>query len=236
MRSLVVLVTMIGAACGGSPKEQPVVQPQPVANAVPEPAPEPQPEPKPVVAEDPPMARSAGVLGSTTLQPGGTFASLTGTGDISSGFDDTNTYGGLPDVKIGEPKTKGKLGKAVIRRHVKQNIAKITYCYEKQLLADATLAGKLEVQFTIEADGTVSAATASGVHADIESCVAEVIKGIEFPKPKRGTVQVTYPFELRSTGVSGVRHHYFHLPARSVGASARAAAAERRTATSTRVA
>lgn len=36
-------------------------------------------------------ARNAGVLGSQ----GGAFASLTGTGDISSGFDDVNIYGGL---------------------------------------------------------------------------------------------------------------------------------------------
>ena len=40
-------------------------------------------------------AHSAGLLGSTALQQGGSFASLTGTGDISSGFDDSNIYGGL---------------------------------------------------------------------------------------------------------------------------------------------
>src|SRR5688572_30751892 len=42
-------------------------------------------------------ARAAGVIGSTALTQGGAFASLTGTGDISSGFDDTNIYGGLVD-------------------------------------------------------------------------------------------------------------------------------------------
>ena len=38
---------------------------------------------------------AAGLLGATTLQQGGAFASLTGTGDISSGFDDPDFDGGL---------------------------------------------------------------------------------------------------------------------------------------------
>jgi len=48
------------------------------------------------------QARTAGILGSTALVQGGAFASLTGTGDISSGFDDTNIYGGLLGNEAGE--------------------------------------------------------------------------------------------------------------------------------------
>src|SRR5260221_6298018 len=48
------------------------------------------------------QARTAGILGSTALSQGGAFASLTGTGDISSGFDDTNIYGGLLGNEAGE--------------------------------------------------------------------------------------------------------------------------------------
>ena len=48
------------------------------------------------------QARNAGILGSTALTQGGAFASLTGTGDISSGFDDTNIYGGLLGNEAGE--------------------------------------------------------------------------------------------------------------------------------------
>ncbi|MBV8762940.1 MAG: FHA domain-containing protein, partial [Deltaproteobacteria bacterium] len=47
-------------------------------------------------------ARTAGILGNTALVQGGAFASLTGTGDISSGFDDTNIYGGLLGNEAGE--------------------------------------------------------------------------------------------------------------------------------------
>ncbi len=47
-------------------------------------------------------ARTAGILGSSALTQGGAFASLTGTGDVSSGFDDSNIYGGLLGNEAGE--------------------------------------------------------------------------------------------------------------------------------------
>ena len=40
-------------------------------------------------------ARTQGVLGAAALTQGGAFASLTGTGDFSSGFDDVDIQGGL---------------------------------------------------------------------------------------------------------------------------------------------
>jgi hypothetical protein len=48
------------------------------------------------------QARTAGVLGSAALTQGGTFASITGTGDISSGFDDIDIQGGLLGNEPGE--------------------------------------------------------------------------------------------------------------------------------------
>ena len=212
------------------------------------------------------QARNAGILGSTALVQGGAFASLTGTGDISSGFDDTNIYGGLlgneagemnggfgfgrsgfgpggggtgwgtigtgrygtighgsgtgsgygvgggrggmrgrtaavPTVSIGQPNAQGDLDKAIIRRYIKRNIQKITYCYEKQLLAKPGLAGTVSTQFFITPNGNVASATGSGVDPEVANCVADVIKGIEFPKPKGGGgVQVNYPFTFRPAG------------------------------------
>src|SRR6185295_5751989 len=48
------------------------------------------------------QSRNAGFLGSEFLNKGGAFASLTGTGDLSSGFDDSNIYGGLLGSEAGE--------------------------------------------------------------------------------------------------------------------------------------
>jgi hypothetical protein len=212
------------------------------------------------------QARTAGILGSTALQQGGAFASLTGTGDISSGFDDSNIYGGLlgneagemnggfgygrsgfgpggggtgwgtigtgrygtighgsgtgsgygvgggrggmrgrsaavPTVSIGQPNAQGDLDKAIIRRYIKRNIAKIQYCYEKELLAKSNLSGTVQTQFFITANGNVSQSVGSGVDGEVANCVANVIRAIEFPKPKGGGgVQVNYPFTFRPAG------------------------------------
>nr|MBA2540801.1 AgmX/PglI C-terminal domain-containing protein [Deltaproteobacteria bacterium] len=212
------------------------------------------------------QARTAGILGSSAIQAGGAFASLTGTGDISSGFDDSNIYGGLlgneagemnggfgygrsgfgpggggtgwgtigtgrygtighgsgtgsgygvgggrggmrgrssavPTVSIGQPSAQGDLDKAIIRRYIKRNISKIQYCYEKELLAKSNLAGTVQTQFFITPNGNVASSTGSGVDGEVANCVANVIKGIEFPKPKGGGgVQVNYPFTFRPAG------------------------------------
>jgi hypothetical protein len=106
-----------------------------------------------------------------------------------------------PTVQIGQPNANGDLDKAIIRRYIKRNFAKITYCYEKQLLASPGVAGKITVEFTIEPSGKVSASTASGFDAEVGRCVAGVIEDIEFPKPKSGgTVHVVYPFQFRPDG------------------------------------
>ena len=212
------------------------------------------------------QARTAGILGSSALTQGGAFASLTGTGDISSGFDDGNIYGGLlgneagemnggfgfgrsgfgpggggtgwgtigtgrygtighgsgtgsgygvgggrggmrgrtaavPTVSIGQPNAQGDLDKAIIRRYIKRNIQKIQYCYEKELLAKPGLAGTVSTQFFITPNGNVASSSGSGVDGNVASCVAGVIKDIEFPKPKGGGgVQVNYPFTFRPAG------------------------------------
>ncbi len=220
------------------------------------------------------QARTAGVLGEAILDRGdstggdsggsdnGAFASLSGTGDISSGFDDGNVYGGLlgndtgetnggfgfgrsglgpggggigegtiglgqygsighgsgsgsgygvgggrggmrgrtaavPTVSIGQPEAQGNLDKAIIRRYIKRNIQKIQYCYERELLAKPNLVGTVSTQFLISEAGAVKGARASGVDPNVASCVADVIRTIEFPRPVSGVVQVTYPFTFR---------------------------------------
>jgi hypothetical protein len=141
-----------------------------------------------------------GILGSTAIQRGGAFESLTGTADVSSGFDDTPIHGGLvgsdgarssvPLVSIGQPNAQGDLDKAIIRRYVKRNVQKIQYCYEKQLLDKPGLAGTVQTQFMIGGDGKVTSSTGAGFDAAVASCVAEVILHIEFPRPKNNAAVV----------------------------------------------
>jgi hypothetical protein len=103
----------------------------------------------------------------------------------------------MPSLTIGEPiTTGGDLDKAIIRRYVKRNAQKLSYCYEKELLAKPQIQGVVTVKFEIQATGIVSTATASGVPT-VADCVALVIKGIEFPKPKDKAVSVVYGFTFK---------------------------------------
>jgi hypothetical protein len=47
-------------------------------------------------------ARTSGILGAFQATQGGAFASITGTGDYSSGLDDRDVYGGLLGNEVGE--------------------------------------------------------------------------------------------------------------------------------------
>jgi hypothetical protein len=106
-----------------------------------------------------------------------------------------------PTVEIGQPNAQGDLDKAIIRRYIKRNIPRITYCYEKELLAKPGLRGTVMTQFFIAPSGEVASATSSGVDPAVASCLARVIKAIQFPKPKgSGGVQVNYPFTFRPAG------------------------------------
>jgi hypothetical protein len=120
---------------------------------------------------------------------------------IRSGGGPRGHSANVPHVKIGKPTLQGDLDPAIVRRYVKRNIAKITYCYEKRLLSIPTLEGTVTSRFAIGADGLVASAEATGVDDEVASCIAHVIYAIEFPKPKSGNLTVvTYPLTLEPTG------------------------------------
>ncbi len=106
-----------------------------------------------------------------------------------------------PGGYLGRPTSEGDLDKAIIKRYIKRNVDKIAYCYEKQLLANPGLGGAMSVQFLIAANGTVMSSNGSGFNGEVASCVAGVIKSINFPAPKNGgSVQVNYPFNFHAAG------------------------------------
>jgi hypothetical protein len=107
----------------------------------------------------------------------------------------------VPTTDIGRPIVGGDLDRAIIRRYIRQNIDKISYCYEKQLLAKPGLGGTVSVQFLIAGNGSVQASSGSGLDNEVAGCVAGVIKNIKFPAPKNGgNVQVNYPFNFHPAG------------------------------------
>jgi outer membrane biosynthesis protein TonB len=86
--------------------------------------------------------------------------------------------------------------KDAIREVVRASIHLIQACYERELLSRPSLAGTTTVAFTIETDGTVSAATGSGFDTNVDTCTADVVKGLVF-QPAPNSTQVNYPFTFR---------------------------------------
>jgi hypothetical protein len=92
----------------------------------------------------------------------------------------------VPTVTIGTPTVTGQLDKAIVRRYLKRNLAKLTYCYEKGLLIDPTLKGKLEAAWEILPSGVVANAGTMGIAGETAVCTKKVLESIEYPKPRDG--------------------------------------------------
>lgn len=87
-----------------------------------------------------------------------------------------------------------------VRKIVRAHINEVRYCYNQGLATDPQLAGRVEVQFTIGADGYVSESLLTSSDLADES-VGECIRGAvarwKFPSPSDGNpVVITYPFVL----------------------------------------
>ncbi|HOX42401.1 MAG TPA: AgmX/PglI C-terminal domain-containing protein [Myxococcota bacterium] len=114
----------------------------------------------------------------------------------------TGRLGKQPVVQAGGPLLTGPLPKEIIRRVIKQHQAQVRYCYEKELLRDPKLEGKLKVKFVIGPEGQVSRAEI--VDDELKSpavagCVQKVFQRLRFPAPKGGgVVNVTYPLVFKS--------------------------------------
>ncbi|MBN2719386.1 MAG: AgmX/PglI C-terminal domain-containing protein [Deltaproteobacteria bacterium] len=134
-------------------------------------------------------------------------------GSDCRGRSGSGTGGGLAElngkvkkqviVRTGGDVISGSLSRDIIRRYIRQKIAQIRFCYEKELAANETLSGRVSVMFIISRNGavTTSAVKESTIgNASVESCIAGVVKRITFPSPPDGgTVIVTYPFNLVSS-------------------------------------
>jgi len=101
------------------------------------------------------------------------------------------------DASVDEGLTKEEVAR-VIHSHMNE----IRYCYESGILKDPTIAGKLLVDFKINATGIVPNAgvlEASLKDSQVTQCLLGKLKTWKFPHPRGGVVvAVTYPFIFKS--------------------------------------
>ena len=97
----------------------------------------------------------------------------------------------------------GVLAKELIAKVINEHLGEVRGCYERALLKEAGLAGKLVLEWTIDLTGhvdeiKVKQATLKG--ADVPNCIVNSLKTWIFPKPTGGKVVVSYPFLFNSVG------------------------------------
>lgn len=92
----------------------------------------------------------------------------------------------------------GTLDRETIRASIREQQVAVRFCYEQGLSRRPGLEGRVVIQLTVEADGSV---TESGVvgstlgDAAVELCVARALERVRCPSSTgRGPVVVTYPF------------------------------------------
>lgn len=92
----------------------------------------------------------------------------------------------------------GALSREAIAEVFRVNNSKLRYCYERQLVQQPDLSGKVVVKFVIAKDGSVSSANIKQSDPDLEvvgDCMTKQIARFRFPEPTGGgIVIVSYPF------------------------------------------
>lgn len=93
----------------------------------------------------------------------------------------------------------GTLEKYAIDLVMKQKSSVIRQCYTRELRRDPDLRGKLVVRFVVGESGSVKYAAIRGSTLDsriVEDCVLDKVRAATFPRPRGGTVIVSYPFNF----------------------------------------
>jgi TonB family protein len=151
--------------------------------------------------------RGAGGSGRGTVGLGtlGTVGHGAGTGPLQgSGYG--SGAGGFRGRTSGVPRTcspgcrldvRGGLSRELVRRVVRRHMNEVRFCYEQGLERRGDLAGRVAVTFVIAETGRVQSNTVGSStlgSAEVEACVASVVRRWSFPETDGGPVLVTYPF------------------------------------------
>jgi len=107
-----------------------------------------------------------------------------------------------PKLKLAAPKAGNFCKAADIRKVVGKRAGALRNCYERQLLADPKLAGKIIMKWKIMLDGSVKDEGVKNTtmnNAKVERCLARVLKRMRFVKPDGGICVVEYPFTFVSS-------------------------------------
>ena len=96
----------------------------------------------------------------------------------------------------------GSLDRAQIERVVAEHSDELQRCYEKELLHESNLQGKVQVEWVISMSGSVQSVRqmqSTLRSAAVIGCIMNSIRTWKFPHPNGGPVVVNYPFIFKGT-------------------------------------
>jgi outer membrane biosynthesis protein TonB len=87
--------------------------------------------------------------------------------------------------------------KSPIRREIRVHMPQFRACYERALVKNPKLEGRVVAKFTIDTNGDVVEASSEGM-PEIDACITSVVRTLKFPAGYRKVMQINYPFEFRT--------------------------------------
>ena len=106
-----------------------------------------------------------------------------------------------PPVKPKEPLI-GEIEPEIVEKFIESNRLQLQLCYELALRRNESASGTMEWRWRIDSRGTISelALIASSIKDErMTECIRRRIGSWRFPRPRRGSVEISYPFEFAPT-------------------------------------
>lgn len=107
-----------------------------------------------------------------------------------------------PSVGVRKPiLPTGSLSRAEIMQVVRRSLPAVRYCYERELVKQPTLAGRILVSMVVQEDGSVREAVVeySTINQpQLDACIVKRVSTWRFPRPRGGLVVIKYPFDFRT--------------------------------------
>lgn len=127
-----------------------------------------------------------------------------GIGALGAGNIGKGSVGGTVNHAVSRSiGAQGSIDKEAVAKVINSHLQEVRACYEKALLKDPSLAGKVVLEWNISTAGLVTTAktkSSSLRNASVESCILSALKTWKFPPAKGAGVLITYPFMFNSVG------------------------------------
>jgi Ca-activated chloride channel family protein len=102
-------------------------------------------------------------------------------------------------VTVKDVQVKGGLPPAAVQKALEDELAKLTLCCQDAVKAGLKLPVELTLTFTIGLDGKITGTpkvSLAATHKSLKNCLAEALKGIQFPQTHKAAVPVTVTLSL----------------------------------------